>query len=480
MHNKNEIVFQGQIETVFKESISDIDIKVKNIFKILRVMSHLTSAGIRKLDGYPAFQLLYALVNLIFMHIGSISCFAKRNLTVLSPAKKDTFYRFKNKDFAWRSFHWRLVARMSKLLNWSKIKKKDACFVLDATCLSKRGQKIEEASYVYDHTQKKSVIGFEVLALGLVNTQGFFPLDFGYHFSKDKSKHYRPASPAHPSSSTARRIKEAGSSKLELSIKMLQSALDKGIEAAYVLVDRWFTSPKFMKDIRELGLHFIGRLKKDDTRYCYNDQWVNLTELYQIKQNDLILNKELGYQLAAAPVTCSNGLHGNIVFSKGYQEPELAKRKGAKSSPKPTWAAFFSTDPYLAASEVVKKFITRWSIEVFFKEAKTMLGLGKDQSQSFEAQICATTLSFLRYNVLAFLKEHEKGLSTTGELFLQVEQEMAPLSYLDKIFAYFRQFLLRTLEVIGRFAITAIDFREYVNIIINAFNKIPLCQGCET
>jgi hypothetical protein len=480
MHNKNEIVFQGQIETVFKESISDIDIKVKNIFKVLRVMSHLTSAGIRKLDGFPAFQLLYALVNLIFMHIGSVSSFAKRNLVALSPAKKDTFYRFKNKDFAWRSFHWRLVARMQKLLNWSKIKKKEACFVLDATCLSKRGQKIEEVSYIYDHSQKKSVIGFEVLALGLVNAQGFFPLDFGYHFSKDKSKHYRPASPSHTTSSTARRIKEAGLTKLDLSIQMLQTALAKGIEAAYVLFDRWFTSPKFMKDIRELGLHCIGRLKKDDTGYCYNGQWLTLTELYQIKKSDLILNKELGYQLAVAPVTCSNGLRGNIVFSKGYQEPEIEKRNGTKSSPKSTWAAFFSTDPYLAASEVVKKFIIRWSIEVFFKEAKTMLGLGKDQSQSFEAQICSTTLTFLRYNILAFLKEQEKGLSTIGELFLQVEQEIAPLSYLDKIFVHFRQFLLKTLEVIGRFATITIDFREYVNIIINVINNIPLCQGCET
>jgi hypothetical protein len=47
----------------------------------------------------------------------------------------------------------------------------------------------------------------------------------------------------------------------------------------------------------------------------------------------------------------------------------------------------------------------RRSIEVFFKEAKTMLGLGKDPSQSFQAQICAVTLTLLRYNLLAFLKE---------------------------------------------------------------------------
>ncbi len=47
--------------------------------------------------------------------------------------------------------------------------------------------------------------------------------------------------------------------------------------------------------------------------------------------------------------------------------------------------------------------MSRWSIEVFFKEAKTMLGLGKAPGQSFQAQIDAMTLTLLRYNLLAFL-----------------------------------------------------------------------------
>ena len=98
--------------------------------------------------------------------------------------------------------------------------------------------------------------------------------------------------------------------------------------------------------------------------------------------------------LATVAVTCSNGLAGQIIFSKGYQEPEIDKLPGAKLSPQSSWAAFFSTDTALTASEVMKKYMSRWSIEVFFKEAKTMLGLGKDPSQSFQAQICAITLLF--------------------------------------------------------------------------------------
>ena len=94
-----------------------------------------------------------------------------------------------------------------------------------------------------------------------------------------------------------------------------------------------------------------------------------------------------------------------------------------------------------------------------------MLGLGKDPSQSFQAQICAMTLTFLRYNLLAFLKEQQTAKSSTGELFHQLEQEMAPLTYMDKIVDYFRQFLLACLNLMHRFGYLAIDFDRFVSVI---------------
>jgi len=480
MHNRKMPAFHGQIETVWQDTLSNLDLKVKQTFKVLRIQSHLTAAGIRKWAGYPAAQLLYVLVNLVFMHIHSVGEFAHRTLVALSPAKKDAFYRFKNHDFSWRSFQWRLIGYLQQLLNWSQYSPQDSYFVIDPTPLPKRGQKMEELSWVYDHSQGKTVLGYEVLTLGLVNPQGFYPLDFGYHFSKDKGKHYRPAQPTQARSSTARRLQEARISKLDLSLKMLKKARAQGINAAYVLVDRWFTSPKFMQALRGLGLHALGRLKKDGTRYQYQGRWLTLAQLYQIKKPDLVLDKELGYQLVNVAVTCPHGLAGNIVFSKGYQEPDLTHRPGAKLSPKPAWAAFFTTDTSLSAPEVVKKYMNRWSIEVFFKEAKTRLGLGQDQSRTFTAQLCAVTLVFLRYNLLAFLRAQQAQPASIGELFRQVEQEIAPLSYLDQIRSYFRKFLLYTLEVIGQWAHSLDQFRDCITIIINSINEIPIGQECET
>jgi IS4 transposase len=52
---------------------------------------------------------------------------------------------------------------------------------------------------------------------------------------------------------------------------------------------------------------------------------------------------------------------------------------------------------------VIKKYTKRWAIEVFFKESKQLLGLGKEQSNSFQAQVFSATTSFIRYNLLVYL-----------------------------------------------------------------------------
>jgi hypothetical protein len=127
------------------------------------------------------------------MHIQGVADFVKSNLTVICEARKDAFYRLKKRDCGWRAFYWRLVGHMGKLLHWSQHRRHDVHFILDTTCLSKRGQKIEEVSWIYDHNHGKAVQGYEVLTLGVGGPQGFYPLDFGCHFSRRKGKHYRPA-----------------------------------------------------------------------------------------------------------------------------------------------------------------------------------------------------------------------------------------------------------------------------------------------
>ena len=58
----------------------------------------------------------------------------------------------------------------------------------------------------------------------------------------------------------------------------------------------------------------------------------------------------------------------------------------------------------------------RWSIEVFFKEAKSLLGLGKSQARDFASQIASISITVLQYNILGTVKRF-KSYETIGGLF---------------------------------------------------------------
>ena len=150
----------------------------------------------------------------------------------------------------------------------------------------------------------------------------------------------------------------------------------------------------------------------------------------------------------AAP-TCGNGLAGVIIFARGYQEPSLDTKPGGQITPKSSWAAFFSTNLRLTAPEVVQKYLGRWAIELFFKEAKQRLGLGQEQGHSFAAQVFSVFQTFFRYSLLAHLLEQEDGRPTMGEMFRQLEEETGKLTFLERLRQYLAALLRRIFDTLA-------------------------------
>ena len=480
MNTRKLATFQGQIETVLKLSLADLDLRVRKLFKVLRIKSHLTSAEIRKWDGYAPIHLMFVLVNLVFLHVGSVHDLTKRVVATFYKAQKDTFYRFKNSEWSWRPFYWRFIRHLGTKLNWLKTVKEN-CFIIDTSVLAKRGKKMEHVSFVYDHSQKKTVNGYELVTLGLISPTNFYPLDFSYRFSSRRYEEATDTTVLKPTGAVAKRIGEAQNlTKPELAVKMLKEALAKGISARYLLIDSWFASPKLFKKVLGLKLHVIGRLKDTKTLYRYDNQRLRLSKLYELIKDGLVKDSELGCLLTSVPVLCGNGVKGTIVFVKGYKEPELDSTQGQRKTPEPKWVAFFSTDPELSGRGVVKKYILRWSIEVFFKEAKQRLGLGKEQSRSFAAQIFSVTQSFVRYSMLAYLLEQDPSQSTIGDMFHQIEQESGTVSFFERLWDYFCLFLRRCLDTLAQFFNLGAEFRVYIGAICSAANAFEPLKGCET
>jgi hypothetical protein len=371
---------------------------------------------------------------------------------------------------------------LGRRLEWSQTAP-DNCLIPDRSVLPKRGKCLENLSFVYDHSQGKIGKGYEILTLGLLTPRNFYPVSFGHHFSQTTPAEAPEVRPRKTRGDVAWRLKEAKElTKPALALKMLKAALAPGIPALYLLVDAWFTSPKFAQRVHDLGLPVIGRLKPDHTLHYGDGNGYTLDQLYQAHKHRLVKAASLRLSLLRAPVTCGDGLKGAIIFAKGYKESDLESRPGGKLKAAPPWAAFFTADLTLTVAQVVKKYLGRGAIEVFFKAAKQRLGLGlgQEQGRSFAAQVFSATQAFFRYSLLAYLLEHDERSQTIGDIFRQLEEETGKLTFLEPLWQYLLTSLKTVLNTLAQFCDPGPQYRACLDVISNTFNHLSPIEGCET
>ena len=78
----------------------------------------------------------------------------------------------------------------------------------------------------------------------------------------------------------------------------------------------------------------------------------------------------------------------------------------------------------------------RWSIEVFFKEAKGLLRMGKCQSVDFDAQISNVSSAMLLYIIIAYYKRINE-VETTGTLFENIRQNIYKKTFAEMLWDFF-------------------------------------------
>ncbi len=186
------------------------------------------------------------------------------------------------------------------------------------------------------------------------------------------------------------RVDEYCVSKTENAIKMISRAICQGIRFDYVLCDSWFTCFELIRFVvrRRIKCHLLSMMRNGTAKYLYGEKEYTAKDLARIlaKKGLLKRSKLLGYYHSSA-----------IVVYKGIS----VKLFFVKPSKRGSYHVLLTTNTALSFEKAYKIYANRWSIEVFFRESKQYLQLGKCQSQDFDAQIAATTLSMLQYNLLA-------------------------------------------------------------------------------
>ena len=248
------------------------------------------------------------------------------------------------------------------------------------------------------------------------------------------------------SSAGYKRAKETGSNKIDITIKMLRRTVRHGFVPDYVLTDSWFFCAKLLQVVIDLGRSI---------------ELVSMAKIGTAKYKILPKGKILNPHAIITQYERKNGKTSRkykaryIQFQAEYQDIRVKIfliRFGTNGK----WRMLVTTDLQMSFTRIMKVYKIRWTIEVFFKECKQYLLLGKCQSQDFDAQIADTTLCLIRYLLLSYYERTHYG-TTIGGLFRNLSQASIEENLLADISVYF----IELLEIFAeRAGIEFIEFYE--------------------
>lgn len=368
----------------------------------------------------------------------------------LIAAQKDVFYRFiDNPNINWRKAMWHISLQL-----WTKVrvrtdhKANETCLILDDTDFAKTGRKIEMIGRVHSHLQHRAILGFKCLCMAITDGISQMVLDFDIVGEKGKKNNYgmskkelsRRKVTTHDSDVLKERVAAYDTSKITLAISMIRRAISHKVQFKYVLADSWFTCQEIIRFIRSrhYKCHWLGMIKVGDkcrTKYKVGKNLYTAPEL--VKRGKSLKAKKYSRKLK-----CHYIIY-DAMFAETPVRIFLVRRTNHGQ-----WNGLLTTDTSLDFIKAWEIYSRRWTLEVVFHEGKSYLGMGKSQSTTFTAQIAATTICCLQYNILSVAKRFS-DYETIGELFRKVSQETLQLTVAQQIWGMMQELINAIAEAFG-------------------------------
>lgn len=445
--------FLSEISAFFKkDDAHNAMYSIMDVIKWLK-MTETSLFGMKSKcnNVYSLLQVFQALLLYPCFMIRNPYHFVDSSLSHLLDCKKDVFYRFMSNP----KIDWRKLVYYLNLQLWSKIKVRSehkegtTCLIVDDTDYPKTGRRIENIGRVHSHVQNKCILGFKALFLAITDGTSQLILDFAILGEKGGKGNYgmsakelkeRFTKERDEQDALQERIKEYSTKKTELTIEMVKRAIGKGIRFRYVLADSWFACKDIIRFIRSrhikcdyLGMIKVG--KEGRTKYCFNHESYTAPALIKL----LSKRKQQKY---SRKLRC-HYIMADVVFADTKVRLFFVKR-----SKKGCWNGLMTTNTQLDFIEAYRIYAQRWSLEVVFKEAKGLLGLGKCQANNFASQIAATSLTALQYNILSVVKRF-MAYETIGKLFEATSRDSLELSITERIWGALQEVIIAIANLFG-------------------------------
>lgn len=386
-------------------------------FSTLKLSKLLRQAGIRKSKGIPAMEVFKFLVLLVFQGKNLyrfLDAFRSK-----AEFSKNSVYRMLNGvKYNWRRFIHSLSARVIGLISPLTGPDRVKVLIIDDTVVPRnRSKKVELLAKIHDHTSMRFKKGFNMLTIGWSDGYSFVPTDFAMLSSANKTNRYQEINKNIDKRTNGykRRI-ESMQRKSDVAVDLIKNSLNQGIEADYVLMDSWFTHGPLIKSCLDEGIDVIGMVKQMKQKYSFKGKKYDLKEL-----RNMLPKCRNGNIIGSMLVSAKNNILVKLVYVKNRNK-------------KRNWLVILRTDCSLSNEEIIRIYGNRWSIEVFFKSAKSLLKLGSEfQGRSYDMMIAHTSIVITRFILTEWLRREENDQKTFGELFFRYSDDIQDMDLITAL-----------------------------------------------
>jgi hypothetical protein len=353
-------------------------------------------------------------------------------------SKKSTLNDFLNNPF----FNWRDIT-MFVAKQYLRLFKPDAdkpgVLIFDDSPKSKRSDKAEHVSKLYDTTENKYYYGYEFLLAAWSNIRSSIPLDFVIKTGDKLSSSKRCDYPQN--SHISQRHRESRKTKITLVVDMMKRFLKHGISFKYVVWDAGYRADELYnfvyKRLVPNNVNLVTRLGLTDEKYIYKKKHLNIEQICRTLDNNWKLIKHDGIELECQSVEIeieqkykqgnllrkswrsSKNKRGTYVRNKEhrkiYGKAKLCIYRDVNK--KNSYFVLLSTDLKQTAKDVLKIYAIRWSIELIFKDLKQYFGFDQSQSTKYAPQVADLSIKCAFYTMLCSLRERKPNKSMYQLLF---------------------------------------------------------------
>lgn len=436
------------------------DPSIDDVYKIMRLGNAVNRAHFRKSregDAREAspLSMIKGLVQSAFIAPTISKAYASSETAPLMPSGRSAAYSFLAKpEGSWNSLLMNVGAAAAKWA-FKADKENNCCLVFDDSVLQHSGARaMELCTWTHDHNLGCSVKGYDCLQAGWTDGTSFFSLGARLIASNEeekpaakkakdeksgkdakasvgdgtarKKKHSQHACPGAKAKACDGRTsgaairRDASRSKFELAFEWAARAVRMEIPLRYVLVDSWFTSEGFLKNMKSLGPGVIGMLKMGNAFYRRKNKRCGLhwegrlpdlargiASKSRRRHGGPIIGTEILVRKAAGD-EADEGIELKVVYVRAWNSDEIL--------------AIGSTDLSLAPERILQPCDRRWRIEAGFKNQKQLLGLGKSRSTDFDSLSAEANLACLREVFLEIMRRGCDDPRTIGGLFCKCSE----------------------------------------------------------